>query len=193
MLVTIDRLDAHGGEVAARALGNALIRDRALEDDNVRLAFELAVPCVVEGLHEFGAGLDRQHRMMQQHLWHRGDDAQQEALNAWICRTGDGDGAPVAAHPRQPIHVDVLERPEREPFGGDLGLRGLGRGLGRFDRAACRFRRHASIPLGSSTDSRQRIADQHVEHARSARLGLQEHHVLGPVEHFPNDCGLLPV
>ena len=71
MLVAVDGLDAHGGEVAARALGDALVGDRALEDDDVRLAFELAVPRVLERLHEVGAGLDRQHRVMQHHLRHR--------------------------------------------------------------------------------------------------------------------------
>src|SRR5215213_1666520 len=42
------------------------------------------------------------------------------------------------------------------------------------------------------TDARQRIADEHVEHARPADAGTQQHHAGGLRQHFSDDRRIAP-
>src|SRR5262244_1342607 len=98
------------------------VRHRALVDDHVGDT-ELTFPRVGEGLHELRARFNREHRVMEDHPGHGGNDPGEKTLDSWIGRPGHRDRAAITAHAGKPVDMDGLERPERQSLSARLRLR----------------------------------------------------------------------
>ena len=96
------RVDADPGPVPVAV--DLLVRDGALEDQDERV--ELAGLGVVPGLEELGPVLVGEHRRVDDHAGHAGDDPEDDVLERRVRRRGHRHGVPVTALARgHPDHM----------------------------------------------------------------------------------------